>query len=91
MEHALSGYWDFYEDNEGYWRWRLASSHLQRAIGSSGRHISRDECVRDAMMHGYSVQWVCKDEPREVMRPAVKSHERSGERQYSLEKHAEEH
>lgn len=54
MENAQSGYWDFYQDDAGYWHWRFACIEFKRVIASAKRHATSDECLSDAMKHGYS-------------------------------------
>ena len=54
METFASGYWDFYQDSSGQWRWRFACTELQQIITSAKPHDSSDECIQDAMEHGYS-------------------------------------
>ena len=54
MESGQSGYWDFYQDDAGYWHWRFACTEFQRVIASATRYASSDACLHDAMKHGYS-------------------------------------
>ena len=54
MEAVESGYWDFYQDSTGHWRWRFACTDFEQVITSAKPLDSNDECVQDAMEHGYS-------------------------------------
>jgi uncharacterized protein YegP (UPF0339 family) len=54
MDAVESGYWDFYQDSAGYWRWRFACTDFEQVIASAKPHASNDECVQDAIEHGYN-------------------------------------
>jgi uncharacterized protein YegP (UPF0339 family) len=54
MESRQSGYWDFYQDSVGYWHWRFVCTELERPIASTKGHASSEECLHDAIEHGYN-------------------------------------
>ena len=51
------GFWDFHQTFDRHWQWR----HVFENTGSciySGRFRSRNDCIADAMRHGYPSELV---------------------------------
>lgn len=46
------GSWDFVKMADGGWQWRHLSDHTGAAV-CSGRFPTRNDCIADAMRHGY--------------------------------------
>ncbi len=46
------GFWDFHETADGYFQWRYLSDTTADCV-YSGRFRSRNDCIADAMRHGY--------------------------------------
>ncbi len=47
------GYWDFFQDQDGRWRWRYSSSEQQRVSECDHGYATPDDCIADARRHGY--------------------------------------
>jgi uncharacterized protein YegP (UPF0339 family) len=47
------GAWDFYQDRVGKWRWRYAAAQAPAIKHSHVGYWSRNDCIADAMRHGY--------------------------------------
>lgn len=45
--------WEFFEDDAGHWRWRHIGRVLQPGSESARGFVSRNDCIADAMRHGY--------------------------------------
>jgi len=46
-------YWDFFQDNDGRWRWRYSSAEEQRVSECAQGYATPDDCIADARRHGY--------------------------------------
>ena len=46
------GSWDFIRTADDGWQWRHLADHTGAAV-CSGRFPSRNDCIADAMRHGY--------------------------------------
>jgi hypothetical protein len=52
-EHRLEA-WEFFKDDAGCWRWCRVDVVEQHRQGQSPRgFMSRNDCIADAMRHGY--------------------------------------
>jgi hypothetical protein len=46
------GFWDFHQTADRHWQWRYVSENMSPCL-YSGRFRSRNDCIADAMRHGY--------------------------------------
>ena len=46
------GFWDFHQTADAHWQWRYVSDNSTDCV-YSGRFRSRNDCIADAMRHGY--------------------------------------
>jgi hypothetical protein len=46
------GFWDFQQTADHHWQWRYVSENTASCV-YSGRFRSRNDCIADAMRHGY--------------------------------------
>jgi hypothetical protein len=49
----MSETWEFFKDDAGGWGWRYSDGVVQRDRQSIDRFVSRNDCIADAMRHGY--------------------------------------
>lgn len=53
IEECRVDAWEFFEDDGGCWRWRHIGRTPQRDSQSARGFVSRNDCIADAMRHGY--------------------------------------
>jgi hypothetical protein len=46
------GFWDFEQTGDRHWQWRYVAENTGACV-YSGRFRSRNDCIADAMRHGY--------------------------------------
>lgn len=46
------GFWDFHQTADHHWQWRYVAENTALCV-YSGRFRSRNDCIADAMRHGY--------------------------------------
>jgi len=52
QELNTMGFWDFHRTADDHWQWRYVSENTACCV-YSGRFRSRNDCIADAMRHGY--------------------------------------
>lgn len=60
--------WEFFEDDAGRWRWRHIGRMLPQPDSESANgFVSRNDCIADAMHHGYLSDCTVAGARREFM------------------------
>jgi len=52
QELKAMGFWDFHQTPDRHWQWRYVAENTGSCV-YSGRFRSRNDCIADAMRHGY--------------------------------------
>jgi hypothetical protein len=52
QELSVMGFWDFDQTGDRHWQWRYVAENTGYCV-YSGRFRSRNDCIADAMRHGY--------------------------------------
>jgi uncharacterized protein YegP (UPF0339 family) len=46
--------WEFYQDNQGFWRWRRVASNGRIVGGSTEGYYNKLDCINNAKRNGYA-------------------------------------
>jgi hypothetical protein len=61
--------WEFFEDDSGGWRWRRLGWPQRDEAQSTCGFVSRNDCIADAMRHGYLASRIAPPQPGLSDRP----------------------
>ncbi len=75
-------FWDFHQTPDRHWQWRYVSENTGSCL-YGGRFHSRNDCIADAMRHGYlsdETATACDAKPAQAApeRKELHAHERIG-------------
>jgi len=61
--------WEFFKDDAGCWRWRRIVGVEHREGPSPHGFVSRNDCIADAMRHGYLADHIAAATKGELVHP----------------------